>query len=181
MQSITDQELLALLARDPQEGIAALLDTYGSLIRTLVGRVLRDAPQDAEEVTADVLVAAWCHAPELTGQGRSLKAWLCVTARNMAINRWRVLRRKDELPLDETLAGDWLMAPRKTDAEELIQALVEALPEPDRTIFLRRYYLLEPSKEIAARLNMQERAVNTRLSRGRARLRQQFLDARKEE
>lgn len=30
-------------------------------------------------------------------------------------------------------------------------------------------------------LNMQERAVNTRLSRGRARLRQQFLDARKEE
>ena len=48
MQSITDQELLALLARDPQEGIAALLDTYGSLIRTLVGRVLRDAPQDAE-------------------------------------------------------------------------------------------------------------------------------------
>ena len=72
MQSITDQELLALLARDPQEGIAALLDTYGSLIRTLVGRVLRDAPQDAEEVTADVLVAAWRHAPELTGQGRSL-------------------------------------------------------------------------------------------------------------
>ena len=32
MKSITDQELLALLARDPQEGIAALLDTdFGDL------------------------------------------------------------------------------------------------------------------------------------------------------
>lgn len=176
-----DAALLRQLRDDPQTGLSALLDTYGSLIRTLVGRVLRDAPQDAEEVTADVLVAAWRHAEELLRQNTSLKAWLCVTARNAAIDRWRTLRRSQTVPLDEELAGDWLLEPRPGEAEELVKSLVLALPEPDRTIFIRRYYLLEPSREIAARLHMQQSAVNTRLSRGRARLRQQFLDARKEE
>ena len=45
---------------------------------------------------------------------------------------------------------------------------------PDREIFLRKYYLLETSKEIAAALDMSEGAVNTRLSRGRERLRRQL-------
>lgn len=181
MPHTQDAALLRQLREDPQTGLAALLDTYGSLIRTLVGRVLRDAPQDAEEVTADVLVAAWRHAGELLRQQVSLKAWLCVIARNAAIDRWRTLCRSKTVPWDEELAGDWLMDPRPSEAEELVKSLVLALPEPDRTIFIRRYYLLEPAREIAARLHLQEGAVNTRLSRGRARLRRQFLDARKEE
>ena len=166
MPHTKDAALLRQLRDDPQAGLAALLDTYGSLIRTLVGRVL---------------VAAWWHAEELLRQRASLKAWLCVTARNAAIDRWRTLRRSQTVPLDEELAGDWLLEPRPSEAEELVKALVLALPEPDRTIFIRRYYLLESAREIAARLHMQQSAVNTRLSRGRARLRQQFLDARKEE
>lgn len=181
MQHQNDAALLALLRDDPQTGLAELLDTYGSLIRTLVGRVLPDRPEDAEEVTADVLVAAWRNAGELLRRNSSLKAWLCVTARNAAIDRWRVLRRNSAVPLDEDLAGDWLMEPHPSEAEELIKSLVLALPEPDRTIFIRRYYLLESTRTIAARLHMQENAVNTRLCRGRAKLRKQFSDARKED
>ena len=112
MPHTQDAALLRQLREDPQTGLTALLDTYGSLIRTLVGRVLRDAPQDAEEVTADVLVAAWRHAEELLCQQGSLKAWLCVTARNAAIDRWRTLCRSKTIPWDEEFAGDWLMDPR---------------------------------------------------------------------
>ena len=50
-----------------------------------------------------------------------------------------------------------------------------ALPAPDHEIFLRRYYLLEPSRTIAAGLGMSEHTVNVRLSRGRARLRRQYM------
>ena len=47
---------------------------------------------------------------------------------------------------------------------------------PDRDIFLRKYYLLQSSKEIATALNMSVESINTRLSRGRDRLRHQLTE-----
>ena len=41
-------------------------------------------------------------------------------------------------------------------------------------IFLRKYYLLQSGKEIAAALGMSVESVNTRLSRGRNRLRREL-------
>lgn len=181
MHTTNDAALLDLLAQDPQAGLAAVLDAYGGMINAIVRRVLPDAAEDAEECVADVLVAAWRSAPQLAAGHHSLKGWLCVTARNTAISRWRSLRRRQAVPLDEALDGDWLLSPQPTDAEQTIQALVDAMDEPDRTIFIRRYYLLEPSREIAQALGMQEHNVNVRLSRGRERLRRQFTALQKEE
>ena len=59
--------------------------------------------------------------------------------------------------------------------QDLVGALVAAMEPPDRDIFLRKYYLLESSRQIAAALGMSESAVNTRLSRGRDRLRRALL------
>ena len=58
-----------------------------------------------------------------------------------------------------------------TEAADLVGALVAAMTPPDRDIFLRKYYLLQSGKEIAAALGMSVESVNTRLSRGRDRLR----------
>lgn len=74
-----------------------------------------------------------------------------------------------------------MLTPQPTEAEEIIQGLVLDLDEPDRTIFLRRYYLLEPAREIARRLHMTEHNVNVRLSRGRTKLRRQFIETQREE
>ena len=61
-----------------------------------------------------------------------------------------------------------------SEAADWVGALVAAMDPPDREIFLRKYYLLQSSKEIAAALGMAENTVNTRLSRGRERLRRQL-------
>ena len=99
--------------------------------------------------------------------------------RNTAIDRWRALRpRQGDCELNEELAADWVLEPHTTSAEDLIGQLLTELPEPDREIFLRRYYYLESCREIAQRLNMQEHAVTVRLSRGREKLRKQFLERR---
>ena len=55
-------------------------------------------------------------------------------------------------------------------------ALVAAMSPPDRDIFLRKYYLLQSGKEIAAALGMSVESVNTRLSRGRDRLRRELTE-----
>ena len=172
-----DAALLALLQSDPQAGLARLLDAYGGLIHGVVRRILPRNPEDAEECVADVLVAAWQSAGRLAGEpDRPLQGWLALTARHIAIDRYRRLRRRPGTdPLDETLAVDWLLEPRTSEGEDCIAELVAALPAPDHEIFLRRYYLLEPSRTIAAALGMSEHTVNVRLSRGRARLRRQYM------
>ena len=169
--------LRALLQRDPPAGLARLLAAYGGLIHGVVRRILPRNPEDAEECVADVLVAAWQSAGRLAGEpDRPLQGWLALTARHIAIDRYRRLRRRPGTdPLDETLAADWLLEPRTSEGEDCIAELVAALPAPDHEIFLRRYYLLEPSRTIAAALGMSEHTVNVRLSRGRARLRRQYM------
>ena len=63
-----------------------------------------------------------------------------------------------------------------TEAADLVGALVAAMTPPDRDIFLRKYYLLQSGKEIAAALGMSVESVNTRLSRGRDRLRRELTE-----
>lgn len=170
------EELLTLIRQDPQTGLAELLERYGGQLHALVRRILPDE-RDAEECLADVLVLCWRKAEELQTARYNLKAWLIVTARNKAIDRYRRIRRTAEAPLPEDfeLLAQELAEPNQSEAEALIAELVEALPPPDREIFLRRYYALQPSREIALALGLEEHNVNVRLSRGRAKLKQQFL------
>ena len=62
------------------------------------------------------------------------------------------------------------------DAADELAVLVAALEPPDREIFLRKYYLMQSSREIAAALDLRVSTVNTRLSRGRDRLRRQLQE-----
>ena len=65
---------------------------------------------------------------------------------------------------------------RPGDTADELAALVAALEPPDREIFLRKYYLMQSSREIAAALDLRVSTVNTRLSRGRDRLRRQLQE-----
>ena len=67
-----------------------------------------------------------------------------------------------------------LMPDTAGDAADWVGALVDAMGPPDREIFLRKYYLMQSSREIAASLGMSVGSVNTRLCRGRERLRKEL-------
>ncbi len=170
-----DAQLLMLLQADADAGLRAAMQAYAPLLKSICGRVLPHDPQDAEECMADAFVALWRHAAALAGGQVPLRAWLAVTARNAAINRYHRLCRTGTVPLDDGLAetlGELAEFDRTaTDKEDAVGALVAAMAPPDRDIFLRRYYLLQPCREIAAALGMTENTVHVRLSRGRERLR----------
>ncbi len=174
-----DAQLLLLLQADPNAGLRAAMQMYAPLVKGVCHCVLPHSPQDAEECMADTFVALWRHAAALAQEAPPLRAWLAVTARNAAINRYRLLGRHNALPLDDGLAdtlGEIAEFDRAaSDAEDTVGALVAAMEPPDRDIFLRRYYLLQPVREIAAALGMTVNTVNVRLSRGRERLRKALL------
>lgn len=161
---------------DPDTGLRWAMREHAALVRGILRRVLPGKDRDVEECMSDVFVSLWRHAGRLYEMEVPVRAWLIVTARNTGINRYRALGRREELPLTEELLQTLteLPADPDSDAAEQVSALVAAMEPPDREIFLRKYYLLQSGREIAAALGLSVANVNTRLSRGRERLRRQL-------
>ncbi len=175
-----DRELTRLLQTRPEEGMEAAMLAYAPLVKGILTRILPQNPCDREECMADVFVSLWRNAAKLERTATPLRPWLAVTARNRGIDCYNALRRRETVTLDDGLAetlGELADFDRATaDAEDVVGALVAAMTPPDRDIFLRRYYLLQSGKEIAAALHMSVESVNTRLSRGRDRLRRELTE-----
>lgn len=137
------------------------------ICRTLSGRAARE---DVEELTADVFLALWEHAPDLD-PAQGLRPWLAAAARNRAVDFLRRQRSADPLPEDAPAPGggpeDLLV--RRDQAARLWEA-VEELGEPDRTLFIRYYYEDASLKETALELGLSQTAAKQRLFRGRKKL-----------
>ena len=167
-----DRELTRLLQAHPEEGLEAAMLEYAPLVKGILCRILPQNPCDREECMADVFVALWRSAAKLEAARTPLRPWLAVAARNRGIDCYNALHRRETVTLGELAEFDRAT----TEAADLIGALVAAMSPPDRDIFLRKYYLLQSGKEIAAALGMSVESVNTRLSRGRDRLRRELTE-----
>lgn len=180
-----DAELLDLLRGDPEKGLKALMSQYGGLVYAVVRRNLpRSAfcDADAEACTADAFGDFYLELDKYDPSKGSIRAWLCVIARHNAVDLAR--RNADVLPLDEEMSAnsDGTSLESELEGRELRRAVlsaVKALGEPDREIILRKFYLGEPSKNIAARLGMSVSNVDTRTSRAIDKLRKSLKDWRK--
>lgn len=76
-----------------------------------------------------------------------VRAWLIVTARNTAINRYRALQRHDTLPLTDELAATIadLPADPAGDAADELAVLVAALEPPTVRYFCANTTLSNPA------------------------------------
>ena len=131
--------------------------------------------EDLEEVVANVFLALWTHAAEV--DPARLKAWLGAVARNKAVDRLRALApavplREDD---EDSTPGPEEQALMREQACRLYAA-VEAMEEPDRSLFLRHYYEGEKVKDAARALGLSTSAAKTRLHRGRKWLKEQLTE-----
>lgn len=175
MKEVQQVDLALWITNDPEAGLRQAMQLYAPMVKGILQQVLPGRPQDVEECCADVFVALWRNAAALCTRHTPVKAWLIVTARNTGINRYRRLRRRAEVPLPDDVAETMAdLTDTPGEAADLVEAMVAAMQPPDREIFLRKYYLMQSSKEIAAALGLTVANVNTRLCRGRERLRAQL-------
>lgn len=168
-----ERAALAAMAAGDEAGLEWFMGRYAAYVATIIDNMLlpRLAAADAEEAAADVFVSLWRSAARIEPGGA--RAYLGGIARNRARDALRAHRL--ELPLEDDVLSLPSPGPDEAAAErELIErtrAAVDAMPEPDREIFLRHYYYGQGVAETAAALNMNVNTVKTRLRRGRERLR----------
>ena len=171
---LEEEKLIRRLKARSRSALEQAIRRYGPYVSTVVWRALGSAaaPEDVEEVTADVFVALRAHGEDLR-EDAPLRPWLAAVARNKATDRLRRLSQAP-LPLSELDPapgpGPQEAAEQREWAERLWQA-VEAMGEPGRTLFLRHYWYGDKLKDVARDLGMKPSTARNRLLRGRRALR----------
>ena len=168
MDAVTD-----LLRRDPERALDQMLSAYTGLVYHAAAAVLgRSNHEEIEECVSDAFLVVYKSRERLDFSQGSVKAYLCATARNLAINRIKRQAGTAEVPLDDFAQSNEeteSSAIKNLEAEELVQAVL-ALGEPDSKIILYRYYFDLPSKEIARLLDLKPNTVDQRMRRALTKL-----------
>lgn len=174
--ALTEDQTLEGLCRGEPSALDWAVTRYTSYVASVIYHVVGAyaVPADVEELTSDVFVALWRN-PERVRAGK-LRPWLGAVARNKARDFLRSQRL--ELPLeDDVLFLDANPLEAGAEQGELRQAVRKAvfsMEQPDREIFVRHYYYLQPLRLVAEQMGMPESTVKTRLRRGRMALKERL-------
>ena len=182
---MTDIQLIGLLKSDPDRGIGKLIDLYSGLVYSVIRGRLEGTSyisSDIDDLVADTFSKFYLELKSFEPTKSSIKSYLCVIARNNAVDLIRKLRIKNgcvELDNDETFVqiSDMLYFNDSQSDGEIIKAVFEEisnLPEPDRSILFRKYYYGQSSKEIAKALKLTPQNVDTRGHRAINKLKEIF-------
>jgi RNA polymerase sigma-70 factor (ECF subfamily) len=138
---------------------------YASHARPLLAYAQRLAGGDrqlAEDIVQETLLRAWQHADDLTVE--LARPWLFTVARHLLIDAERSRRARpwqmDMAALEEPAIGDELDS--ALDACLLADAL-DALTPPHREVIVEGFYRGHSTREIAARLNIPDGTVRSRM------------------
>lgn len=172
----SEAALVRAMQRGEEAALERVIEQYtpyvGAIVWNIVGGTLDRS--DAAAIVSDVFYTLWINAKKI--QRGKLKGYLSSIARSKALNAVRGAGR--ELPLGEDVISLSALSPdEEAERREEYAALRRALgsmPEPDRTIFIRRYYLYQRVADIARIMHINENTVHTKLRRGRENLRREL-------
>ena len=148
---------------------------YGKSLRHTAFNILSNY-EDSEECVNDALYAAWEQIPP--DRPQALGAYLTSITRNISISRLRQRYAEKRGNGEYALALDELedaissihTPDEELDAKEIaiaINRFLSSLKSEDRIIFVSRYWLMDPIKQIARNLGSSESRVKSSLSRSR--------------
>ena len=151
--------------------IRILIDEYQSHLYRIAFNICKNR-EDAEDIVQDTFLQYHILKKEFEDETH-IRAWLMrVTinkSRNIVRTFWRKHRQSLESYMEELNFPD-------SQSEELFEAVMK-LPEKQRTVIHLFYYEDYSIKEIADILKLSESNVKTRLTRGRAMLKEHLKEA----
>jgi RNA polymerase sigma factor (sigma-70 family) len=189
----TDEALYKGLVAREARALEALIRRYSREMSYFIRIVLEGVGtlQDAEECANDLFVAAWREIDSYDPARASLRTWMTMRAKYIALDKRRQVQRRhagvisldgerkkssgesngSEVPAlylsDNSMEG---LIEQQERREELESALNE-LNSLDRRLVLMRYFQLTPTEQICAETGLTRQAIDTRLWRARKVLR----------
>ncbi|MBR3269542.1 MAG: RNA polymerase sigma factor [Oscillospiraceae bacterium] len=168
-----EMQLYELMRTEPERGMKQCIEQYYALVSMICGRILKNYPQDKEECVNTSFLRLWQTLDRLEDP-HHLRAYLCCISRNTALSRYRRLKKEALPAMDacESAGFDFLqLIDRRADSEALQRAIM-SLKEPEREIFVRKYYHMESMKTLAKHFGVSVKTIDNILYRTKCRLRE---------
>jgi len=177
---ISDDELVKRVVQKDEQAFLMLYDRYAGRVYALVLRMLMDA-QVAEEVTQDIFLKCWSRARSYLSERGSFAPWLLTIARNTALDRLRLDKRRPQLSGEKDPEEIWEIIPdENSETEEnrwrALHFALQSLPDEQRVVIELAYYHGMSHSEIADMLGWPVGTVKTRMRLGMDKVRRDWLD-----
>jgi RNA polymerase sigma factor (sigma-70 family) len=171
---LSDEALVALVARADEDALAELYDRFGRIAYGLALRIVRD-PALAEDAVQEAFLAVWRSAARFVAERAKASTWLLTLVHRRAVD---VVRREEPRraePLDDAphaTAGNteeeaWLRLRRAR-----VQQALKRLPDKQREALELAYYGGFTQSELADRLGEPIGTIKSRMFTGLANLRE---------
>ncbi len=181
---LSDREVIARVRAGEIALFEVLMRRYNQRVYRVARAVVKDETE-AEDVMQQAYINAYTHLDQFAERAQ-FPTWLIRIAIFEALSRRR--RQRSTEPLDTVDAnGDDMETVKSPEADperqayagelkRLLEASVDALPEPYRLVFMLREVEGLSTAETAEGLDIGEEAVKTRLHRARAMMRRELFE-----
>jgi RNA polymerase sigma-70 factor (ECF subfamily) len=181
---LSDEALVALVARGDEPALAELYDRVGRVAFGLAFRVLRDE-RHAEDAVQEAFLTVWRTAASFRAERAKASTWILTLVHRRAVDlvRREERRRAEPLADEPAVAGAveateeaaWLRFER-----ERVQSALRQLPDAQREAIELAYYGGFSQSELAERLGVPLGTIKSRMFAGLARLRELLDDSEQE-
>lgn len=158
-----------------------VINKYSRLLWVIASGILvdlnGDIRMDVEEVVSDVFIRLWNNPEKFDYKKGTLKTYLSVMARSMALNRRRKLLGKQEGQIEEFLAIDQESLEEQNITNHQLRAaydIIQEMEQPTREILLRRLFLEEKPMQISKLMELSPKEIDNRLYRGKKQLKDEL-------
>jgi RNA polymerase sigma factor (sigma-70 family) len=181
---LSDEALVALVARGDEHALAELYDRVGRIAYGLALRVLRDE-RLAEDAVQEAFLQVWRSAATYRAERAKASTWVLTLVHRRAVDLVRREERRQAEPLtDESVL---VPAPEQTEEaawlrfeRERVQAALAELPDVQREALELAYYGGFSQSELADRLGVPLGTIKSRMFAGLSRLRELLDDSSQE-
>ncbi len=174
-----DNAIIALYWAREERALEETSSKYGPYCRNIAYNILCSR-EDTEECVNDTWLRAWNAMPPQ--KPSILSSFLGKITRNLSLDRCRLTqaykRGGGQMAVALEELGDCVPAGDSVEEQialkelsRLLDKFLRNLPEKECCIFLRRYWFVDSTREIALRYNMAEGSVKSTLYRTRQKLR----------
>lgn len=180
---LSDEALVALVARSDETALAELYDRFGRVAYGLALRVVRD-PSLAEDVVQEAFLSVWRSAGRFVAERAKASTWILTLVHRRAVDLVRREEPRRAEPLDQvppaigeaTEDEAWLRLQRAR-----VQEALRRLPDQQREALELAYFGGFTQSELADRLGQPLGTIKSRMFTGLARLRELLSETEVEE
>ncbi|MBQ3035999.1 MAG: sigma-70 family RNA polymerase sigma factor [Lachnospiraceae bacterium] len=182
-----EQKLIKKLKRFPNKGMPQIIDAYMPAVKSICKHLLWGLSEDiVDDAVQETFIKLWTFVKSdkvITG---SLKGLLYQIARNTCFDLMRENKGilADKMISEDVYTVENILVDSGANIEEefarrynfnLVHEVIEAMEEPDRRIFILRYFYNYKTREIALDVGLPEDNVESRIRRNRKKLKEELM------